>query len=223
MPMCLSYKRYMYCAMGALCIIVALSISLTILFTRPGPPPFDDYPPEDNITEIGGHRFIYRREWGGLPPLYMVELIPPVPYVIVSHTDGPSCHTVPDCSERMRGFQDYHMNKLKSPDIGYNFLVGGDGNIYVGRGWRVRNFHSVAKSIGISFIGNYIYGQNELSDTMVDAVFRLIACGEQRKILTPSYKIVGHNQTLNTESPGENVYKVIKTWPHFDGDVNLKE
>lgn len=223
LPICIAYRRYMYCAMGALCIIVALSISLTIHFTRPPPPLFDDYPPEDNITEIDGHRFIYRREWGGLPPIYMVELIPPVPYVIISHTDGPSCYTVPDCSARMRSFQSFHINKLHSPDIGYNFLVGGDGNVYVGRGWRVKNFHSPPKSIGISFIGNYIYGQEELTQTMIDAVMKLMDCGVKRKIFPPGYKIIGHNQTFNTESPGENVYKVIKTWPHFDGDVNLRE
>ena len=43
-------------------------------------------------------------------------------------------------------------------DIGYNFLVGEDGNVYVGRGWGARGAHSVkynAKSIGICIIGDF--------------------------------------------------------------------
>lgn len=43
-------------------------------------------------------------------------------------------------------------------DIGYNFLVGDDGNIYEGRGWGIKGAHSPkynANSLGICFIGNF--------------------------------------------------------------------
>lgn len=43
-------------------------------------------------------------------------------------------------------------------DIGYNFLVGEDGNVYEGRGWDKQGAHSKpfnSKSIGICIIGNY--------------------------------------------------------------------
>jgi N-acetylmuramoyl-L-alanine amidase len=43
-------------------------------------------------------------------------------------------------------------------DIGYNFLVGEDGNIYEGRGWNNVGAHATnwnSKSIGICVIGDF--------------------------------------------------------------------
>lgn len=43
-------------------------------------------------------------------------------------------------------------------DIGYNFLIGEDGNVYEGRGWDVKGAHSRpynGKSIGICVIGDF--------------------------------------------------------------------
>jgi hypothetical protein len=34
-----------------------------------------------------------------------------------------------------RGIQDWHISGNGWCDIGYSFLVGGDGNVYEGRGW----------------------------------------------------------------------------------------
>lgn len=50
------------------------------------------------------------------------------------------------------------MNRRGWTDIGYNFLVGEDGNVYEGRGWGKKGAHSVpfnGKSIGICIIGDY--------------------------------------------------------------------
>lgn len=44
-------------------------------------------------------------------------------------------------------------------DIGYNFLVGGDGAVYVGRGWDDEGAHTLGhnkRSIGIAFIGDFM-------------------------------------------------------------------
>lgn len=43
-------------------------------------------------------------------------------------------------------------------DIGYNFLIGEDGNVYEGRGWGVKGAHFPAynpRSLGICFIGSF--------------------------------------------------------------------
>lgn len=51
------------------------------------------------------------------------------------------------------------MNEKNWGDIGYNFVVGEDGNIYEGRGWSKHGAHSVSynsKSIGICLIGNFV-------------------------------------------------------------------
>lgn len=72
-------------------------------------------------------------------------------------------------------------NELEWADIGYNFLVGGDGRIYEGRGWKrvgahTQNYNS--KSIAISFMGNF---DKELPNTaMLTAAKNLIDCGVQK-------------------------------------------
>lgn len=55
-------------------------------------------------------------------------------------------------------FQNEHINNKKWSDIGYNFVVGEDGNVYEGRGWGKKGAHSIpfnSKSIGICIIGDY--------------------------------------------------------------------
>lgn len=51
------------------------------------------------------------------------------------------------------------MNTRGWDDIGYNFLVGGDGNVYEGRDWDRLGAHTLGynvRSIGIAFIGTFI-------------------------------------------------------------------
>lgn len=136
----------------------------------------------------------------------------PTNYVIISHTASDFCESFSECSKLVRSFQEYHVGTLNSPDIGYNFLIGGDGNVYVGRGWDVRNFHR-DDSIGISFIGNYIY--DKLNPMMIAATQNLILHGVRLGKLSKDYKLICHNQTSATQSPGKNVYSVVKQWPHF--------
>lgn len=48
--------------------------------------------------------------------------------------------------------------RRKFRDIGYNFLIGGDGRIYEGLGFGIRGEHAPrynSQSIGIAFIGNF--------------------------------------------------------------------
>lgn len=38
----------------------------------------------------------------------------------------------------MRFLQTFHIEAQNKVDINYNFVVGGDGNVYMGRGWNSR-------------------------------------------------------------------------------------
>lgn len=63
-------------------------------------------------------------------------------------------------------------------DIGYNFLVGEDGNAYEGRGWdrvgaHATNYNSV--SLGISVIGSF--SSKLPNDAALNVVQKLISCG----------------------------------------------
>lgn len=42
--------------------------------------------------------------------------------------------------------QTYHMESRNWDDIGYNFMVGGDGDVYEGRGWDKQGAHTKGKS-----------------------------------------------------------------------------
>lgn len=192
-------------------LVVGALISIVVYFTitTSEPPPASTPNPDE---DLGVHRFIYRKEWGGRPPNYTRPLTPPVKYVIISHSAGTFCSTTLDCAPIVRDIQTQHVSQIPSPDIGYNFLIGGDGNIYVGRDWDARNFH-MDSSLGICFLGNYVF--DILTDSMIEAAQMLLELGLRKEILSEEYKLIGHNQTYVTLSPGENIYKIIKEWPHF--------
>lgn len=65
-------------------------------------------------------------------------------------------------------------------DIGYNFLVGDDGNAYEGRGWYIQGAHAQSynnDAIGIVIMGdftNVMPGQAAL-----DALNNLLGCGAE--------------------------------------------
>ncbi|XP_054713387.1 peptidoglycan recognition protein 1-like isoform X2 [Uloborus diversus] len=103
-------------------------------------------------------------------------------------------------------------------DIGYNFLVGGDGRIYEGRGWNRTGAFSVnfnTNSIGLSFIGNF---NNDVpTQSMVNAALNFIKCGVQKGTLTPTREIHGHKDVSCTESPGNKLYAVIRQWDNYKG------
>jgi len=63
-------------------------------------------------------------------------------------------------------------------DIGYNFLVDEDGNVYEGRGWDTVGAHTYGYnrvSIGIGFIGEFSY--RTPNSAALDAAKQLISYG----------------------------------------------
>lgn len=137
----------------------------------------------------------------------------PAKYVIISHTAGRTCQNFTQCASVMQALQAYFVGPVGLSDIGHNFLIGHDGNVYVGRGWDIRNMHT-DDSLGIGYMGNFVF--DELSDSMIEATIELINYGIVLKKVSPGYILLAQNQTFPTDSPGKNVYKVIKTWKHFD-------
>lgn len=121
----------------------------------------------------------------------------------------------------MRNMQTYHMDDLNYADIGYNFVVGGDGNIYVGRGWYKVGSHTKnwnEKSICVAFIGDY--GEMNATEKQLEATQLLLAEGVERKLLSETYRLYGHFQVKqNTLSPGINLYNIIKTWNHWTSSL----
>ncbi|KAL3284287.1 hypothetical protein HHI36_018445 [Cryptolaemus montrouzieri] len=175
--------------------------------------------PIDPVTSLQPLKLkiVSRLEWLAQPPFKEVNTLKtPVPYVIISHTATENCSSQAQCKFQVRNIQTYHMESNGWWDIGYNFLVGGDGEVYFGRGWNKEGAHTYGyniRSIGISFIGTFI--------SMVPPGYQLIACkkliqkGVDLGYIQKDYKLVGARQLQTTKSPGEALYREIQTWPHW--------
>ncbi|MEE6512028.1 hypothetical protein FKM82_018929 [Ascaphus truei] len=158
---------------------------------------------------------ITKSQWGGRTST--CKTMPtPVPFVIIHHTAGTSCTTKSACITQVKGIQNYHMNSQKWCDIGYSFLVGEDGNVYEGRGWKTHGAHAPnynARSIGISFIGTFT--SRNPSTAAQNAAKNLIRCGVSKGYIKSNYILKGHRDVTATSCPGNTFYKTIRSWPRY--------
>ncbi len=79
-----------------------------------------------------------------------------LPFWFVHHSAMDSCYDQVSCSAEVREIQDLHMDTNGWDDIGYSFLIGGDGQVYEGRGWNVQGAHTQNWNdigYGIDFMG----------------------------------------------------------------------
>ncbi|XP_046734929.1 peptidoglycan recognition protein-like [Diprion similis] len=136
----------------------------------------------------------------------------PVKLVIVGHTVSSQCSTFLECAPKMQTIQNWHVESRDWVSIGYNFVIGGDGNVYEGLGWDIKNYIR-DNSIMISFIGNYVI--DKVKDKQRKAAQFLLKRGVELGKLVPNYTLVAHNQVANTRSPGKNLMADLKQWPHY--------
>ena len=133
----------------------------------------------------------------------------------MSYTSTTFCDTLAQCVLKVRAAQTFHIEFRGWDDIAYNFLVGGDGNVYEGRGWDVRGAHTLNfnhRSIGISFIGTFI--DDKPTPEQLAAVQSLIQFSVKNGKISKDYKLVGHRQCVKTNSP-QKLYEIIQTWDHW--------
>ncbi|KAL8184655.1 UNVERIFIED_CONTAM: hypothetical protein K2H54_023160 [Gekko kuhli] len=105
----------------------------------------------------GCFQLITPSRWGARPANCSAPLKDILPEnVIIIHTAGTPCHTKDECSRETRNVQDYHQRTKGWCDIAYSFLIGEDGYVYEGRGWRAEGAHTLGYndlSLGVAFIG----------------------------------------------------------------------
>ncbi|XP_069675201.1 peptidoglycan-recognition protein SB2-like isoform X2 [Periplaneta americana] len=160
-------------------------------------------------------QLVNRSSWGALPPKDKTPLPhPPATLVVIIHTDSTPCDTLDTCSEAVREIQRAHLKKYS--DIAFNFLVGGDGRVYEGRGWDLqgafaRSFNNV--SLGVAFIGKF--SNVAPPNQQLEEAQALIDVSLKNNKLPSDYKLVGHRQVTDTDSPGDALFNIIKTWPHW--------
>ncbi|KAJ8972664.1 hypothetical protein NQ317_014023, partial [Molorchus minor] len=159
---------------------------------------------------------IQRSQWEGRTPVAVDYAIVPVNYVVVHHTVTPECNSKSSCSEIMRSIQNFHMDNLEFHDIGYNFIVGGDGNVYEGAGWHKVGAHTRgynSRSLGLAFIGNF--SDKLPNPKQLKAAEDFLQCAVELGELDRSYKLFGARQVSATLSPGTKLYNTIQNWSHF--------
>ncbi|KAJ8929939.1 hypothetical protein NQ314_017304 [Rhamnusium bicolor] len=172
---------------------------------------------DSNTTINKKLRMVSRLQWLAQPPIEQpTPLKTPVPLVIIQHTATESCASLAQCIFHVRIIQQFHIESNHWWDIGYNFLVGGDGAAYEGRGWKSEGAHTYGynyKSIGVGFIGTFMSQKPPLNQIV--AFKKLIEKGVELGYIQKDYKILAARQLYGTESPGATFYKEIQTWPHW--------
>ncbi|XP_017785949.1 PREDICTED: peptidoglycan-recognition protein SC2-like [Nicrophorus vespilloides] len=164
---------------------------------------------------------ISRAGWGARPAKWASNnlAVNPPSHVAIHHGDSPSCYNKAACTSRVKSYQDWHMDGNGWNDIGYNFVVGEDGNVYEGQGWGKHGAHAVPlnrMSIGICVIGSFNGAAPNAAAQK--AVQELIAYGVSNGKIQTNYKLVGHRQVDNTDCPGTAFYNVIKGWKNWSAN-----
>ncbi|XP_045458551.1 peptidoglycan-recognition protein SC2-like [Melitaea cinxia] len=161
--------------------------------------------------------YLRRVDWDAMPSRHDDYLNLPVENVIIGHSAANYCIQRNICIDQMRIIQQYHFRSNWN-DIGPNFLVAGNGDIFEGRGANIlgtmiRGMNG--RSISIMFIGNYVVNQTdplqfEHTQILVD---RLVEIG----VLRPDYVLRGQCQIEElTIPPGPNVMNKMSFFPHWD-------
>ncbi|XP_035905768.1 peptidoglycan-recognition protein LE-like isoform X2 [Anopheles stephensi] len=169
-------------------------------------------------------RLVTRTEWLAQPPREeLTDLKLPVHNVIIAHTATEGCTTQTKCMYQVKLIQEFHAdpNSRNFSDIAYQFLVGGDGNAYEGRGWTKQGAHTKGfnvDSICIAFIGTFIVTPPPAAQ--LSAAKQLIQLGLQGNYLASNYSLYGHRQLAPFESPGKALFDIIKTWPHWSNKLS---
>ncbi|XP_052818829.1 peptidoglycan recognition protein 1-like isoform X2 [Mya arenaria] len=102
--------------------------------------------------------------------------------------------------------------------IAYNFVIGGDANVYVGRGWDKSGDHAPdwnEKSYGITLIGDFTF--TEPLPDMLSTLTHLIECGVSQGFIRSDYILLAHSDitTLATKCQGNAFKEVISKMAHY--------
>ncbi len=156
----------------------------------------------------------------GYDLLWPYEYMKQVRMIVVHHTASTS--DLDDPEQAIRNIQYYHAEKRGWGDIGYNYIIDQDGNIYEGRkgGEKVVGGHSLAvnqTSIGISVLGNF--ETQKVPKAVAVAITNLASekanlyglnVKKSVKYGNTEYPVFGgHKDNGKTACPGKNLYTAL--------------
>ncbi|KAH3708555.1 hypothetical protein DPMN_068009 [Dreissena polymorpha] len=173
---------------------------------------------EECMRYMNDIAMVTRTQWFAQPSkehaLYMRM---PVSHVFIHHTVMNECFSQWECAIEMRDIQQYHQAVKQWADIGYNFVIGQDGGVYIGRGWDRVGAHTLGwNNISISFAFTGNFNETLPTDDALNALEAVLIVGVKLGKLTPDFKLHGHRDARPTESPGQKLYDLIRRHEHYE-------
>ncbi|EDX09820.1 GD14167 [Drosophila simulans] len=177
-----------------------------------------------DLDNIGGGlilRFVERQQWLAQPPQKEIpDLELPVRLVIALPTNSENCNTQAICVLRVRLLQSYDIESSQKCDISYNFLIGGDGNVYVGRGWdkmgaHMNNIPYDSMSLSFAYIGSFKTIQPSAKQLSVTRL--LLERGVKLGKIAPNYRFTASSKLMPsvTDFKADALYKSFANWTHW--------
>ncbi|XP_041973629.1 peptidoglycan-recognition protein SC2-like [Aricia agestis] len=167
--------------------------------------------------DIQADWYLRRLEWHAMPAYTVEFLQTPLQYVIIGHSVTDFCDERFQCIETMMMIQENDLRRGFG-DIEPNFLVGGKGLVFEGRGANVFSAMVTAwneKSITISFIGNYV---TDIPDqAQFDHLNIILTSLVKHGILRRDYIVYGQCQVQPlTVRPGPQIMRRMSNFQHWD-------
>ncbi|XP_046394707.1 uncharacterized protein LOC124162274 [Ischnura elegans] len=161
---------------------------------------------------------IYRKNWNKMQANRYITLKNPPEYIVVLD-GGLHCHSKADCMNVVR--REEFSNLGEDCKLRENFYIGGDGNVYEGRGWNIAPYwylHGIRNlSLTVKFMGSH---DSQLPSRDALRAFKsLLVSGVWMGTLSPRYEIVSIRQLSNTDTHlGKSLHGNVEKWAGWVSD-----
>lgn len=187
---------------------------------KPHPDKSDGF--ENSVCLCDTLKLVTRSSWcpDGDCPLDPTPVLNEEKIVVIHHSAGAT--DASDFAAIVRSYYRYHVEFNGWDDIGYNYLVSPDGQIFEGRGDDLLGAHfcgTNSGTVGICLIGNY--QERFPAQAGLDALRKLLAFKNCQKNIDPQGfafhlssglnldQISGHRDGCSTLCPGQELYDYL--------------
>lgn len=142
--------------------------------------------------------------------------------VIILHTRSETCHDQAACIQLVQKLQNDAWSQ-NGTHIPYNFLIGGDGKTYEGRGWKSQHGFSKLPGINDTIVVGVIgtFNDKRPDNVMIAETKALLTESIRRFSLSPNYRIYGVIDNSIPNNDAAELYAEIKEWRHWKGFVTV--
>ncbi|XP_054275858.1 peptidoglycan-recognition protein LA-like isoform X2 [Macrosteles quadrilineatus] len=157
-----------------------------------------------------------RTEWVAQPSKWGVPNPLPIKRVVVSATNTDPCRTTPQCTETVRTIQMVDVEQLRQPDIHVNFLIGGDGKLYWGRGFATQGNSTKDnnQTVEVELIGDF--SENGPSKEMTEVFQQFVDAGIRSGLIAKDYALLARCQLVPGVTVGLELLRDVEKWPQYE-------